>query len=240
MRHLLGWQCHCTQGPFLSADACGQRQGWDPGPRFGVLPPSLAGALRVGNCSRARPLATSFPSSRVLVPAPLGSWFLCTKVTPARSPRRMTWGVPTCQPPLSGSMCLCSVGIPHMCQAGEQRGTDSDLGLRSTPNPKGSGPYTSEAGGFPGKEMQQKRKLQVLLPGLRSWATHGSRPPVLPTCDSSHLFTSPRETKFVPPVALNTHGGGHSSSFLQSALPAAPQSRPPRGPPSSLVSPPKH
>lgn len=131
--------------------------------------------------------------------ANLGSWFPCTRVAPARSPRRMTWGLPTCQPPLLGSMCLCSMGIPHMSQAGEQRGTGLDLRLRSTSNPKGSGSYTSEASGFPGKEMRQKRRLPAQSP-LGVACPHEEdppqvekrgRPPVLPTSNSSHLLVRP-------------------------------------------------
>lgn len=175
--------------------------------------------------------------------ANLGSWFPCTRVAPARSPCRMTWGLPTCQPPLLGSLCLCSMGIPHMSQAGEQRGTGLDLRLRSTPNPKGSGSYTSEASGFPGKEMRQKRRLPAQSP-LGVACPHEEdppqvekrgRPPVLPTSDSSHLLVSSRETKSIPPATPGEGGIFPLSSV--SALPVASQSRSPHGPPSSPVFP---
>lgn len=242
MGHLLEWQCCCTYGPFMSADACGQGRGQDPGLRFGVLPPSLMGALRMGKLLSGTPPP---PPARAhdRLPFQLGSWFPCTRVAPARSPRRMTWGLPTCQPPLLGSMCLCSMGIPHMSQAGEQRGTGLDLRLRSTSNPKGSGSYTSEASGFPGKEMRQKRRLPAQSP-LGVACPHEEdppqvekrgRPPVLPTSNSSHLLVSSRETKSIPPATPGEGGIFPLSSV--SALPVASQSRSPHGPSSSPVFP---
>ena len=119
------------------------RAGPGQGPETRDLPQPTGSTQQLGvrslgvteaNCSSGTPWTTGFPSSRGLVLGLSGVVVSRTKSSSAADldvgERR---GLPT---PLLGSMCFCSLGTPRTPQAGRQRGTSLDLGLRGTPSPK--------------------------------------------------------------------------------------------------------
>lgn len=129
-------------------------------------------------------------------------------------------------PPPPRSLCLCSLGMPSVSQAGWPGGTGLALGFRGIPSLKyllsRKRPPTSKADS---QDRSSTTGSQLLVENCTRWPPSSPPPPTTPTqpsSDTSCLLPSPR--------------GQLLGSFLGSSAQRAPEASPPHSSTHSLSS----